>query len=217
MFVRFGKQSSSKLFVLLSLLACTSCSSGPSAVKPPSINASAAGSKAMELYDKNSDGKVSGPELEQAPSLKAALARIDKDGDKSITADEIAERIGVWKGTGTGLMTFACLVTLDGAPLLGATVTYVPDPCLGDAVKSASGITNASGKAAGGIAKEDLPDPTWPGGMQLGIYTVKISKPVNGKETIPAKYNEQTMLGQEVSPDVPEIGNQRVIYALSSH
>lgn len=201
----------------LLVVATASCQRGPSAIKPPSIDASGAGKLAMEQYDTNGDGKVSGDELEKAPSLKAALARIDTDGDKAITADEIAARIGVWKGTGTGLMTFSCLVTLDGTPLPGATVTFIPDACLGDAVKQASGTTNAYGKAAGGIAKDDLPDPTWPGGMQLGIYTVKISKLVGGKESIPAKYNEQTILGQEVSPDVPEIGNQRVIYALSSH
>jgi hypothetical protein len=52
--------------------------------------------------------------------------------------------------------------------------------------------------------------------MHLGLYKVKISKKVNGKELIPAKYNEATVLGQEVAPDVPDVGTNRVVYALKS-
>ncbi len=202
--------------VVLVLVTTISCQRGPAPVKQPSINASSAGQLAMEQYDTNDDGKVAGDELEKAPSLKAALPRLDTDGDKAVTADELAAHIGVWKGTGTGIMSFSFIITLDGAPLADASVTFVPDPCLGDDVKQATCTTNMFGKGAGTIAKQDLPDPTYPGGMQLGIYTVRISKLVGGKETIPAKYNAQTTLGQEVSPDVPEIGSQRVIYALSS-
>jgi hypothetical protein len=33
---------------------------------------------------------------------------------------------------------------------------------------------------------------------------------------IPAKNNEQTILGQEVAADVPEIANNRVVYALTT-
>jgi hypothetical protein len=205
------------LTVASALLATTtSCQRSPGAVKPPSINSSSAGKLAMEQYDTNGDGKVAGDELDKAPSLKAALPRLDTDGDGGVSADELAARIEKWKGSGTGLMVFTSLVTLDGTPLPGATITFVPDPCLGDQVKHASCTTNAYGKGSGTIAKQDLPDPTYPGGMQLGIYTVKISKLVGGKETIPAKYNEHSILGQEAAPDVPEIANQRVIYALSS-
>jgi hypothetical protein len=52
--------------------------------------------------------------------------------------------------------------------------------------------------------------------MHLGIYKVKISKMDAGKETIPAKYNESTTLGQEVAQDVGEIANKRVVYALTT-
>lgn len=204
------------VLALLLLAAITSCQRGPTGVKQPSIDASSAGKLVMEQYDTNGDGKVAGDELEKAPSLKAALPRLDTDKNVDVTADEVAARVGVWKGTGTGLMTFPFLVTLDGAPLTEATVTFVPDPSLGDEVKQASTKTNMSGRGSASVAKEDLPDPTYPGGVQLGFYTVKISKLVGGKETIPAKYNEQSILGQEVSPDVPEIGNGRVAYALSS-
>jgi hypothetical protein len=208
--------TSSLILASLLMVVTVSCQRGPAGVKQPSINASSAGKLAMEHYDTNGDGKVAGDELENAPSLKAALPRMDTNGDNAITAAEVAARVGVWKGTGTGIMAFSFIVTLDGAPLADANVTFVPDPCLGEDVKQATCTTNMFGKGVGTIAKQDLPDPTYPGGMQLGIYTVRISKLVGGKETIPAKYNEQTILGQEVSPDVPEIGSQRVIYALST-
>jgi hypothetical protein len=198
------------------LVAIAACNRGPSAIKSPAIDASRAGKVAMDQYDSDGDGKVAGAELENAPSLKAALARLDTDGDKAVSADEVAARVEVWKRMGTGLMTFPITVTLDGTPLADATVTFIPDPCLGDEVKQASCTTNAMGRASGTIAQQDMPDPTYPGGMQLGIYTVKISKQVGGKEIVPARYNEKTILGQDVANDVPEIANHRVVYALTS-
>ena len=39
---------------------------------------------------------------------------------------------------------------------------------------------------------------------------------VNGKETLPARYNTDTTLGQEVSYDDPGVKNRNVIYALKS-
>ena len=211
-----GLKSSAVVLALLLLAAVVSCRYSPSGVKQPGINASSAGKLAMEEYDKNGDGKVAGDELENAPTLKAALPRLDTDGDKAVSAEEVTARIQILQKTGTGLMTFPFTVTLDGAPVTDATVTFIPDPCLGDNVKQASTKTNVYGKGSGTIAPQDLPDPTYPGGMQLGMYTVKISKLVGGKETIPAKYNEHSILGQEVAADVTEIANGRVVYALSS-
>jgi hypothetical protein len=52
--------------------------------------------------------------------------------------------------------------------------------------------------------------------MHLGLYNVRISKIVGGKETIPSKYNTETTLGQEVANDVPEIASQSVVYELEN-
>ena len=57
------------------LAAATSCNRGPAPVRQPYINASSAGKLAIEQYDKNGDGLISGDELEGAPALKAALPR----------------------------------------------------------------------------------------------------------------------------------------------
>ena len=70
--------------------------------------------------------------------------------------------------------------------------------------------------AGAAIAKEDRPSPTSPPGMHLGLYQVKISKQVNGKEMVPPMYNQATTLGQEVAADVREILNNNVVYALST-
>jgi hypothetical protein len=180
------------------------------------MSASSAGDLAMEQYDTDGDGKVSGPELAKAPGLNAALKRLDKDGDAAVSADEVAERVGQWKRAAIGLMSFGFTVTLNGNPLPEATVTFEPETFLGEEIKSASCTTNVYGAGSATIAKEDRPEPSSPPGMHLGLYKVKISKVVGGKETMPAKYNEATILGQEVSQDVPEIANNRVVYALST-
>ena len=57
---------SNQSFVVIALFAATlsACNRGPAAVRGPSISASGASSKAMELYDKDGDGKIAGAELE---------------------------------------------------------------------------------------------------------------------------------------------------------
>jgi hypothetical protein len=157
---------------------------------------------------------VAGDELDKAPGLKAALPRLDTNGDGGVSEDEVAARIEAWQQMRTGLMSFAFRVTLDGSPLPGATVTYEPESFLGDEIKPAKSTSNLVGGGGATIAKENRPDPTTPPGMHLGLYQVKISKIEGGREIIPAKYNQQTTLGQEVAPDVPEIGSGRVVYTL---
>jgi hypothetical protein len=200
----------------LTLVLFTSCARGPAAVNQPGIDADDAGSQAMEIYDTNRDGKVAGDELEKAPSLKAALSRLDANNDKAVSADEVAERIRAWQQSGHGLLSFGFTVTLNGRPLTDATVTFEPEQFLGDEIKRASCTTNAFGGGGATIAKEDRPSPTTPPGMHLALYKVKISKITNGKETIPAKFNSATTLGQEVAMDVPEVGTNTVVYELST-
>jgi len=203
--------------VTLTSLALAGCSQGPPRVNQPAIDADDAGELAMEQYDTNGDGLVAGAELEKAPGLRAALPTMDTNGDKAISAEEVAARINIWKQMRTGVMSCPFTVTLDGQPLEGATVTFVPEAFLGDEIKRASGQTGYFGSGGATIAKEDRPDPaTSPPGMNLGLYQVKVSKLAGGEETIPRKYNAETVLGQEVAKDVREILNNRVVYALST-
>src|SRR5689334_21545162 len=85
------------MFAVGVLLVFTGCNSRPAAVLPPAINASQAGSQAIELYDKSGDGIIAGGELDRAPALTEALSRLDTNGDKGVSADEIAARVNSWK------------------------------------------------------------------------------------------------------------------------
>jgi hypothetical protein len=170
----------------------------------------------MEQYDANHDGKVAGDELEKAPSLKAALSRLDTDGDGGVSADEVAARVNAWKAMQTGMTSFSCRVTLDGQPVVGAKVTLEPEAFLGEEIKAAYGTTDFGGMTAPTIPRDQRPDPRAASGVHFGLYKIRISKLENGKEMIPARYNTQTTIGQEVSYDDPGTRGGSVIYALKS-
>lgn len=170
----------------------------------------------MTQYDKNGDGVISGDELNASPALKAALPRLDTNQDGGVSADEIAERVNAWKAMRTALVSVRCQVTLDGRPVPGAEVVFEPESFLGEQVKRATGVTNQFGDAAPTIAPEDKPDPKLPGGVYFGFYKVRISKKVGDRETILARYNTETILGQEVSYDDPAIKGNNMAFALKS-
>lgn len=199
--------------VLLSLLGC---GGGAARIEPPAIDPAAAGAQAMELYDANGDGAVAGDELDAAPALKAALGTLDADGDGQVSAADVTRRVESWQATRGGVTSVLVYVTLDGAPLPGATVTFEPEPYLGSEIQAAVGVTNIDGVAAPMIPKEKRPTPNMPPGMQLGLYKVRISKQNGGAETIPAKYNAQTTLGQQVAPDDPGVISHRIQFDLKS-
>lgn len=209
-------KSRSTVVLLASVASFASCNFGPSRVQQPGINAARAGSQAIEMYDKNSDGIVSGDELEHAPALKAALPRLDTNSDKGVSADEVTARVNAWKAMQTAMTSVRCHITLDGQPLAGAEVVFEPESFLGDEIKTATGTTNQFGDVAPTISKEDRPDPKLPGGVHFGLYKVHISKQANARETIPPRYNTQTTLGQEVSYDDPGVLNNNLAYALKT-
>lgn len=192
--VRFGV-----VVACVGLLAGWGCSRRPSRVHPPGIDASAAGRLAIEQYDTDGDGLIGGAELDKAPSLKAAMKNLDTNTDKKVSAEEITARIQKWQDEKVGKMSLSCTVTYGGRPLEGATVRFVPEKFLGDEIQTAEGKTEATGFADLSVP----PDPNEPNirGVQCGLFRVEISKKVGGKETIPARYNTQTIFGQEVSND----------------
>jgi hypothetical protein len=200
-------------FVFLML---PSCNWGPARIKQPAISPSGAGAAAVAQYDKNGDGVISGDELNAAVALKAALPRLDTNKDGGVSADEIAERVNAWKAMRSALVSVRCQVTLDGRPMPGVNVVFEPEAFLGDQVKRATAVTNQFGDAAPTIAPEDKPDPKLPGGVHFGLYKVRISKQAGGRETIPARYNTETILGQEVSYDDPAIRGNNMAFALKS-
>ncbi len=184
--------------VALLLATCSGCfSSGPPREIGPSFDPNAIGAAAVKEYDTNGDGAISGPELDNVPGILKALAHYDNNGDKRVTADTIAARIGQWQDSQVQLTTISCNVLLDDQPLKDATVTYDPEKFMGSEVPPATGKTSAAGTAV-----PQIPDKH---GIRLGIYKVRISKlGPDGKEMIPARYNTDTTLGDEVAPTIGE-------------
>jgi hypothetical protein len=170
----------------------------PPRISAPPYDPAAAAAKAMKLYDADKDGKISGEELDKAPGLKAALKVMRTDADKGITADQISLRVQKWLDSRIGRTSLSCMVTHNGKPLPGATVKFVPEKFLSDALtETASGVTNQTGMTLLSVPVQPGPDAL-PPGLPLGIYRVEITK---DGEDIPAKYNTETVLGQEVSLD----------------
>ena len=170
---------------LAALLALSGCNNQPARVKPPAINAHAAAQQAINDYDTDGDRQLSGAELDKVPALKASLDEIDKNGDGKISEEEIVERIEQWQASRIGLMPYMCKIKLDKAPLVGATVTLVPEKFLGPNMLPASGTTGDQGQATLSIAEEKLPRPQYKG-VQVGFYRLEISKLQDGRELVPA-------------------------------
>jgi hypothetical protein len=165
-------------------------------VPVPQISPEEAGRQALAQYDRNGDGYLDAPELERCPALKSCLKALDTNGDGRLSAEEIAERVLLYQKSRIGLQAFACQVTLDGRPLAGATVTFIPEPFLGPALKPATGVSDERGLARLQESGADLP------GVPCGLFRVEVSKKdAGGRETVPARYNTQSVLGQEVAPD----------------
>ncbi|MCA9257870.1 MAG: EF-hand domain-containing protein [Planctomycetales bacterium] len=190
------------------------CGGGPSAVPKPSFDPSDVSEQAMQLYDADGDGFIAGAELEKVPCLKDSLKAVDADGDGKVSAEEIAERVRTWEKQSIGLTSFECRVTLDGQPLADAEVILEPEPFLGGVVQEARGTTMLTGVALPTVPKDKRPSADSPPGVQAGYYKVRVSKKVNGSEMIPARFNSETTLGQEIAKDDPRIQNKSVIYEL---
>ncbi len=181
--------------LIVSILFAAGCSRRPRAPRRPGVNAAAAGRAAIEMYDTDGDGKLDTTELERCPALLMALPLADTDGDGKLSADEIAARVEAWFAFGTIMMDAAPLVTLDGQPLEGAEVVFEPEEFLGEGFTECRGVTDASGQA-----RVSGSDATYPG-VYVGAYRVRISKVVDGQETLPARYNTESELGVEVAED----------------
>jgi len=183
---------------LLAFPGCNGCGRPPRP-SPPPLSPGAIGKAAIKQYDTNGDSLLDAEEIEKCASLKKAMVRIDADGDGKLTAAEITQRIKVLLD---GVTLFQCAprITLDGVAIEGATVTFEPEKFMGDRIKPCTGISDKTGDCfLQGPDKQNR-------GIYPGLYRVKISKMVDGKETIPERYNTETILGHEEADDIPGVG-----------
>jgi len=190
---------------LIVLCSCVGCWGRPDAPDWPALKPADAARKAMELYDTNKDGVIDAEEIKRSPALMEAVlpaegeskTPMDENGDGRLTEEEIRERVAAWLRTVTPIETQSTIVTLGGRPLQGATVTYEPEPFLSPPLESTSAVTDENGYC---FPKGQ--DAKFPG-IYVGLYRVRISKQVDGKETILPRYNTETILGKEVASDAP--------------
>jgi uncharacterized protein (DUF2141 family) len=191
--------SAAAVLGLTLVFVAAGCSRTPTGPAKPKVDAADAARAAVAKYDVNGDGKLDAKELKKCPGLLDALKRADANGDNMLDEAEIAARIEKWFAGNAAIVDALTQVTLDGKNLEGATVTYEPEEFLGPAFKPVSGTTDAHGQASPTGAD---PNPKF-NGLYPGVYRVKISKEVGGKEIVPKQYNAETELGKEIAPDGP--------------
>jgi hypothetical protein len=161
----------------------------------PSYSPAEAARQAILDYDQNGDGVLDAREVEKSPPLQHGFKDLDRNKDGKLSADEIAGELEGFRASGVALTAVACTVKLDGNPLVGATVTLVPERFLGPGFKPATGVTSSSGSVSLKTEGQSLP------GVALGFYRIEVSKKdAAGRETIPARYNVRTSLGETIRP-----------------
>ena len=178
------------------------CNGALPAVKPPSIDVQAAADGAISEFDANSDGSVD--KEEACMGIRSQWERYDGDGDGSITVEEFATRFEKWTGGDTGMMNLRAQLNYRGQPLTDANITMTPYEFLGDQVLASKGETDSYGYAFMAVPKENLPSTLQTNfGMQVGLFKVAITHP---DAKIPAKYNDETELSVDLSPNEANTG-----------
>jgi hypothetical protein len=169
----------------------------PAALALPEVDPPAAAKAAISAYDKNGDGAIGGDELAAVPAIERHLTEYDKDSNKSVSEQEIADRLKVIYASGT-MTPFVCTILYNNQPLEGATVTFEPEVFLADQLKPATGTTGYDGTARILVADSDLPEPNRKlRSMYMGVYKVSVTHP---SVQIPKAYQgKETVLGYDVN------------------
>ena len=179
---------------LLTCCAVAACGCGGSTrpISTPSYNPDRMAEDAVRACDQNGNGTIEGAELDACPGLRP-LAAAEKD--KALTREKLVQRFRSYEAAGVGASQVPCTVRLNGKPLAGATVTFVPEEFMQGRVKGGKGVTADDG-AVQLVGENGTP------GLASGVYKVLVSRPAaDGTEQIPPRYNARTTLGWEVNND----------------
>lgn len=173
------------------------CSSAPRPIVMPSLNPDTAANEALAEYDANRDGFLDSDELARCPALAKNIRIWDTDRDGRLSHAEIKGRLSSYVKSKTAILNQELAVWLDETPLVGASVTLVPEKFMGAGIKPASGVTDGAGRTQLQVAGQPVP------GAHLGLYRVQVSrKRAEEQEELSPYYNTQTVLGLEVAPDL---------------
>lgn len=180
-------------FVLGFCSLLTGCFGGPSRVEAPKWDVDAIMAACMKQADTDGDGVVTKQEAkDKAPSLEYALQALDSDKDGKLSEDEIRQRFVDLANAKTGVQGFGVKFTYKGRPLPGGEARLVPEAFLEGVIEAAE----APIEPVTGTASFDIPGDDYYG-VRPGMYRIEVT---SDKVKLPAKYNEETELGIDVSP-----------------
>ena len=146
--------------------------------------------EAIELYDQNGDAQLDLDELAQCPGILSSLGAYDADGSETVSQQEIANRLATRGAKRIGLLSMQAQVRFNGKPLPGADVTFLPEPYLGEEIKTAYGKTTSGGSAFMAIPDEELPESQRGlNAIHVGTYKVLVSHP---EVELPPQYSSAT-------------------------
>jgi hypothetical protein len=201
--------------IVFALTTLAGCGRGPSRVAAPTWDPEGAASRAIEMYDKDGDSKLSDEELTEVPGLKYCAKLLDSpqekgDGDGLLSRDEILRRIQLYRDSRTAWTQFNCRVGFGGRPPVGAEVKLVPEPFLGEGILvPATGTVREDGSAMLDGGAEGIRMPV----VRIGMYRVEVT---SDRLKIPAKYNTATTLGVEVPPVQDMVSPSGVTFNMST-
>ena len=178
---------------LLTLAGCTQSGTQLNVAPVSKSDAEAITQAILAEFDKNKNGSIEPNEAQACPALAGAFADIDTNRDRRLSADELRKRVEAYAASATGSVEVGCVVRVDVQPLAGATVTFVPEACMGPTLKTAVGTTDPDGHCA-----EYKIDGKLFRGIAPGLYKIQVTK---DGAALPARFNTQTILGKEVFHD----------------
>lgn len=182
----------------IGIVSSVSCISEPARIYQVKVDLDQRARSAVEHYDQDKNGVISLDESILFPALQRRFSLFDLNNNSEVDVEEIKHRLEKIFDPHVGLLSASCVVTKSGRPLKGASVRFVPEPFLADVLPAAAGVARRDGLAILSLNQEDLPRgaPASSGLMRAGLYRVEITHP---NTEIPATYNRQTILGEEVS------------------
>ncbi len=182
--------------VVATIVLMMGCSRSPARYNPPKYDAKALGEQALAQLDTDHNQLLDAKELAASPALLADLKKLDKNGDQKLSAEEIGAKVDEWTAGRVGAVATYCWITRAGQPVANVQVKFIPESFLGDVVKAATGVTDTQGGAE--MTAEGQKSI---GVMQCGYYRVELSQLQGGRETLPAKYNSNSILSADVFPN----------------
>jgi hypothetical protein len=185
-------------YTAIVLSVAAGCESGIAHCPP--LDPAVIAAQAIAALDTNKSGVLEGAEIVQAQGLRSGLSAIDADESGTITAAEIEQRLRRYGEFPVATLPLGCVVRVDGQPLAEGEVRLVPESFFGDSRQVVLGRSDEHGVVDFRVEGSQA------FGVPQGMYRIEVSKPdAAGNETLPARYNTQSQLGQEIAFDRREI------------